>query len=230
MQIYAVPSQGYLLESSPKAINNAKYIHYFCGLNKDKQAICPNCKSPLYRILSLDTSDPRLQLENAPFKYLTLLWCWKCILSYSKIFSYVIAKDGNISIWQYNKHKDISADFPYKDYPLFFPEVQIELIPVSEQLQELIEKVNDNEVSQSKARTENGQIIKPNNQIGGEPYLLHPIMKYLRCKLCNKRMPLFASIGDENTNSKGFADYEYQQTLFFYCRNCYVVSAFNQCD
>jgi hypothetical protein len=51
------------------------YEHFFCGVNGIDGAICPNCKKPLLCFLTLDCSDPRIEV---PCPTVPFLYCWSC--------------------------------------------------------------------------------------------------------------------------------------------------------
>ena len=228
MEFYCFPSKGLLIELVDEQSISRSYKHYYCGIHDAHGVECPNCKKPLLRFLSLDTRDPRLELSDCPFKALPLLFCWTCKIAYD-VFSYKILENNSIAIINYRKGL-IGNNFPYEDYPDHFREKPIILVPIKEEIQDFLKNLNDKAYSSSKYKKEHRDFFIPQHQIGGEPLMLEPLLAQLKCSQCKKRMPLFASIGNQSSSERGFANNPKVQVLYFYCQRCYIISCFQQCE
>ena len=206
------PAKGYIVDFRPAPHEQIPFTHVFCGPQELDGAICPNCHKPLLRFLALDTADPRLDMQECSVSVVSLLFCWTCNVAQSEFF-YQIRRDGSIKLLRYGGG-GVEIDFPYEDYPVFFPGAPAVLRP--------IEAVPRNELARFHASYES-------SQVGGEPYLLqggHP----LRCLLCGVDMPFLASISDDCLDERGLVGSTDVQVVYHFCRECCVVGAYQECD
>jgi len=222
--------QGYFLK--PIAGGSAASHHRFCGAHDLRGAQCPNCKKPLLRFLSLDLSQTPFTVETTQ-THLHLLYCWRCKVS-QRHFSYRILSADEIHILKYQPGESYD-DFPYEDYPDYFPAGTIEFEAVREDEQLILEKINNDDINIY--HYEDGRykyLNKPHHQIGGMPKLMQ--VDYWQnwittlCPCCGGTMPFFAAIADNCLDSRGFTDNAFVEVLYMFCPTCAVFTAFNICD
>ncbi len=127
------PKQGYWLDFE----DPGPLPHHFCGTCPIPADPCLNCEKPLLHFLSLDTHDPRLELDGAPHRYLPLLFCWTC--EPASAFVYRIG-ESRVSLLDspLGGRRD---GWPYGDYPEAFPSHLVGLTPVPSEYRELIRQV-----------------------------------------------------------------------------------------
>ena len=203
--------------------------HYFCGEQTIHGAICPNCSKPLIQFLTLDTEDTRLLLLKSKTRYLSLLFCWCCNVS-QEPFYYRTHTDERVEILGFGQG-GTASDFPYEDYPIFFPGIRCDFLEIPDNVQNLIQQANRGEHVSSEIQFEGILIAQLNHQVGGEPWLTQQNPEFrLKCCLCNKFMSFLASIGDESIDTRGFTGNPFVQVLFHFCEDCQVIGAFQQCD
>ena len=227
MSVESTPTKGYFVHFGRNAGITLSYRHEFCGPNDLQGASCPNCNKPLLRFLSLDVADPILELEDSPFEALPLLFCWTCNVAQDE-FIYKIHADGAIELLHYGKG-GIQTNFPYGDYPVFFPGMSVTLEEIPDEDQRIIMALNRDEIDEWEYRQEHSELCVPRHQIGGEPLVVQPLTRTI-CPLCGKVMPLLAVIGDDSGDGRNFTQNEYVQVIYKYCRNCYTVTAHQKCD
>ncbi len=224
---HCIPKQGYRLVTSP--ITNSTYSHFFCGLTESKGAISHYTGKPLLRFLSLDTRDPRLELDALPITRIELLYSLTCKIAYLDLF-YKVSLDRIEILNPFSGQDNSDGDFtdtPFEDYPEFFPRTAVELIPVDENERSIVKSIN--EIHNLDLQLEYPDLSEPYHQIGGEPYFVQK-PDVLSCPECGKHMSFFASIGNNNGHAKGFFDNDYMQVVYQICKNCIVVGAYNICD
>jgi len=188
----------------------------FCGKHDLDSLICPNCSVDLLHIATLDTNaDSLLTARALPLRRLVLLFCWHCPVA--RMFQYRAAEDG-VTILAFEGGNP-ERDFPYADYPVYFPGIRFSLVPVIEPT--LTELGDWNE------RT--GTVEVPRHEFGGQPRTWQPISAPI-CMLCNHPMDYLANFGDTNTDSRGFTNNIGAMMLFFMCRTCSVIHATHQVD
>jgi hypothetical protein len=232
MTFNRIPRRGYYVHYG-KGVDTGKYKHYFCGRNDIAEAICPNCDKPLLKLLSLDTSDPRLELQDSPFAMLPLLYCWTCNISQGPPFCYQVQDDGLVRLISYGKGKagDTFPYVPYNDYPVYFPGSPAGFSPVPSETDEAMEwhYVGD---ESDELEAKYGRIVEKvygesaRHQVGGVPFLVQGPTEEV-CELCGRALPFFATIADDNLDARGFASGGVQ-TIFHYCRECHVAHV--NCD
>jgi hypothetical protein len=217
----SAPKRGYFLIPAP-GDSLRSYRHALCGV--ERHNICPNCRRPLLRVLTLDTRDPRLELNTTTVGSLPLplLFCWRCNVSQGP-FYYRLLSEPLVELLIYNRG-GVEADFPYPDYPDYFPESPVTLAAIPPDVQERLVKINEGEIDDM-------QLGRPRHQIGGIPYLFqYEPERQSSCAVCHAPMPFLATICDDNGDARGFTENSGVQMLFRYCRRCCVVLAYQQCD
>jgi len=230
MPFNADPLSGYFVTlQSDKIFTDQESDHTFCGPSELTIPPCPNCQRPLLRLLSLNTKDYRLNLHKAPFSRLSLLFCWTCELS-QKPFYYVQDASGGIDILQYQKGKAYD-DFPYENYPIYFPRANAVLDQIPNGDQEIITALNRDTIDAWEINRSRPDLNRPRHQIGGEPYLVQRNLEdEIRCLMCSEHIPFFAAVGDEAPHGMRFTGNEFVQVLFHYCRECNLVAAYQHTD
>jgi hypothetical protein len=196
----------------------------------------------MLRFLLLDTADPRLELPAAG-PPLPLLYCWTCGVAQSDLW-YRVEDDGGVEFLQYGQGGQ-ETDFPYSDYPVYFPQRYVRLRAIPGAIQGAILVKNSGKISTT--YSEPGAIPEyeptgerpeseidltgqePWHQIGGQPLFLDTYWR-MKCPLCDGRMPFLAAIGDESGAEKGFTENPYVQVLYHVCPECWCVGAYHQTD
>ena len=228
MCIDSSPESGYFVEYDSPA-SSGRYRHQFCGEHDVAGAWCPNCNKPLLRFLALDTSDFRLSLSRVSLRMLSLFYCWTCTVS-NGLFVYQIRSDTDVQILQYTKGS-MQSDFPYEDYPVAFPEAACALVPITADEQSMLRDLNSGSDDIYKIEDTRHDLVMPRHQIGGEPLLLQEdSAESPQCPVCSSPMPFFAQIGDRCLDARGLVGYEYVQVMYYLCRGCCVLTAFNGAD
>jgi hypothetical protein len=227
-QSSGMPETGYRLNFSPPP---GAFTHEFCGSNAVPGAQCPNCEKPLLKLASFSASDSALILDPARFATLPLLYCWTCALPYGE-FQYKIHPDGSVGILKYLESCDgaFGPDGPYDGYTGEFRAIAFNLERQSDEEQRLLRLRFEG--------TEDdlpGELADPRHQVGGFPMIYNPQTDI--CSQCGAEMPMFATIadcalgnGDAKDPEDSFVDNSGVQTVFSFCRNCSVVSAYHSCD
>jgi len=126
--------QGYFVESA-----TTDSPHALCGPQRINGAISPNTGLPLLLLVSLDPADPRLGISHLKLATLHLLYSWTCGIS-DGVFSYRESSEA-VEIIAYTKGP-LHTDFPYENYPLFFPRVPVELKALTSEEQIVVERLN----------------------------------------------------------------------------------------
>ncbi len=215
--------KGYYLKVVPEGDS-----HSFCGEHHIEGAKCPNCKKPLLRFLTLNLNDSKLAINLSGIEYLHCLYCWTCELS-QEPFYYELLNNDSVKLLQYRSGKSYD-DFPYTNYPSFFPKKDITLQEINKKEQKEIIELNTGVADEWEIMQSNPELCKPHNQIGGVPFMSGDI-ETLTCPCChNNDMEFIASICDDESNNLCFVDNEYVQVLFFLCEQCKIIGAVHQVD
>jgi len=168
-----------------------------------------------------------LDLGECSYESLGLFFCWTCNLAQHDL-CYEVKPDGGIHLLHYGQGGAVT-DFPYEDYPVFFPAKVVKLREASLEEQEIIAALNSRALSEWQVEAKFPALGRPRHQVGGEPYLLGNEME-MRCPLCGRAMPFFASVGDDTGTPRGFTENPYVQVMFHFCRSCQVVGAYQETD
>lgn len=226
----AVPSQGYFVDYRHSADTPEAFEHFFCGPHEVCGAECPNCHKPLLHFLALDTQDTRLNLQNSLFQTLSLLYCWTCNIAQEPFFYHVL-NDGSVELTQYGQG-GVETDFPYENYPVFFPGARVMLQAISPKEQAILTRLNRRFETNEAASRIYGQrrdLWSVRHQIGGEPFLIQYLLD-LECPHCRAKMPFLASIANDCLDERGMAGDDGVQVLYHYCRSCCMVGAYQTVD
>ena len=212
-------SAGYFLEPTKR-----RSPHALCGPQHIDGAISPNSGLPLLLVASLDPADTRLGISRSRTDTLHLLYSWTCGISDGD-FTYRQSAQG-VEILAYNKGP-AHHDFPYANYPVFFPRVAVELQALTSEEQATIRQINKRGVL---LEDRSPRLAVPRAQVGGEPRLMQFPLSTCVCPVCGGSMPLFASVGNGTGSALGFTDNDFVQMVFFLCDTCTVVTAYDMCD
>ncbi|MGI4788572.1 MAG: hypothetical protein ACRYFS_06950 [Janthinobacterium lividum] len=205
------------------------FAHQFCGSHNISGADCPNCRKPLLRFFGLDTRDSRLLLQEPLFSTLPLLFCWTCNISQEMLFYRV--RDNAVELLQFGL-SGVQTDFPYEDYPLFFPGAALVLDAVTLEDQSLLTRLNnrfDAGENATEILGEHRDLWNVRHQVGGEPFLTQD-MAEINCLDCAEEMPFLASVANDCLDIRGLTGDEGVQVLYHYCRKCYVVAAYQRIE
>jgi len=225
------PSVGYLVfpRSETFATDSQRPKHTFCGENNLRGGMCPNCNRPLLILLTLDSSDYRLNIEKVNFPQLFLLFCWTCQLA-QDVFSYKQISGKEVKILHF-KRGECYSDFPYDNYPIYFPEADAILRELANEDREIISSLNSGLLRLSQVRKLRPDLISPRHQIGGEPYLIQAEgTNEIRCLQCESNMPFFTAIADSGPFGTQFTGNDFVQMLFHLCRKCSIITAYQQSE
>ncbi len=229
MAFHSIQSIGYFLMYSQEHDRDVQCTHIFCGKHHIHGAWCPNCQKSLLRFFSLSLQDKKLDVTmSSSVNYLPLLFCWTCNIAQEQ-FSYHVITDSKIQILDYKKG-GVETNFPYNDYPLYFPKAHVVLEQLPSLTQKIFSQLNSGLISEVDVSELDNTLCKPQHQLGGEPYLIQSELPRVLCPSCKIRMPFLASVGDHCLDKRGFTGNEYVQVLFFLCKECSIISTLQQCD
>jgi hypothetical protein len=223
----AQPVQGYAVDYRFADGEARKFAHAFCGAHDVRGAVCPGSSRPLLLLLTLDTSDPRLGLSGHQPELLRLFYTWNCDAMAAQL-AYHVAMDGSLTVVGIQGVSegplDLNGQEPY-------PQAPARLIPLESDEQRLLVEINAGDRFDYDLDERYSFLGSPFHQVGGEPYLVQKNPGHRgKCPTCHATAPFLAAVADDNPHDDGFVGNEFVQVLFFYCRACRVVIAWNQCD
>jgi len=231
-----IVSQPYFVEYDAAGTtdgNDDLSSHIFCGPHVIPGAQCRNCERPLLRFLTLLTDDPRLGLSGSKTDSLHLLYCWRCNVAQEN-FRYAMFSGGAVEIVACGTG-GVEPDFPYADYPVFFPGSRASLVKMTDGAQTAIRAYNSGRSRYPDLHSSHPDASRCRHQIGGEPFLIQRNPGYpqamaeaLKCSKCGKSMPFLASIADDCVDRRGFTGDTSAQVLYHLCRKCLEFVAFHQ--
>lgn len=224
LPLVSVPGQGFSVVLAPSARN---HDHRFCGDHRIEGAVCPNCDKPMLRVMSLDTADARLELQDLGVPAVHLLFCWTCNLAQGES-AYELREDGGIR-WVSYLRGGVERDFPYPDYPPAFPGTGLELEALSREDQATLIRLNEGSLDPSKLDVSRAPLCQPAHQIGGEPFFVQSPPAEL-CPVCWEPMLFLASVADATLDGRGFTGNSGVQQLYMLCRKDRIVTTLQQCD
>lgn len=229
MEFVSKPATGYFVEPVAAYPTDASYYHFFCGTQAIQGAWCANCNKPLLQLLTVDATDPRVDLADTHKLTIPLLYCWRCGIAKSDFFYEVVAED-HIRILEYGQGEE-EADFPYSAYPVFFPGSPCILRELTEEQQRILDGLSCGELAEADAVDLAWDLTQQPHQVGGRPFFLQlDSGDSLDCPLCGCTMAFFANIGDRCLDPRGLVGYSQVQLLFHICHRCSVIGARNRTD
>ena len=221
--LVSTPARGFSLQFT----NRSRFEHWFCGEHAIPGAQCPNCRKPLLRMLTLDTTDRRLGLQALALPQVHLLFCWTCHLARGET-AYRLLPNGGIRFVQHRRG-GVSKTFPYRDYPRAFPGRRFTLAAVAPREARTLAALNTGEVSTTTLGRSVKHLAVPRHQIGGEPRFLQGTPRRT-CPRCRHPMTFLASVGDDTLGGSGFTGNAFVQVLFLLCERDRIVLSMQQCD
>ena len=119
-------------------------------------------------------------------------------------------------------------DFPYHEYPVFFPGSPANLVQLHDAATGLIHRINETDIDWNTIDRSLHEIDIPMHQVGGEPVMLDADSHYrMICPICDEAMPFLAQIGNYCLDPRGFTSNDYVQVLFNFCPKCNVIGTFH---
>jgi hypothetical protein len=221
------PERGFRLDFNPKATERQ---HDFCGPNEIGGAACPNCSRPLLRLLSLSSTDTRLNVNPAITPAVHLLYCWTCSIPYGP-FSYRIHPDGTVEILEAPPANEYAfgPDGPYDGYTGDFSPRAVGMVALSNEEQDA------QRAAQSDLDLAHNLPVQA-HQVGGFPMIFNS--QAAPCPRCSKLSPFLAVICDDASGNHpgrvaardSFTGNMGTQMVFHLCHDCSVVSAYQSND
>ncbi len=230
----APPDGPLYAAAAADAAASGQFQHVFCGDNTTPGAQCPNCHKPLLQILSLDLADPRLNGIRGAHSRFPFLYCWRCNIV-TETFYYRLVESGGVAIVEFARGTDEGLADDVPDYPESFPVASARLLAMSEDAEEYVRQLNDDEAfDDSGYPDEITGLDRCIHQVGGEPYLINgDSYGPVHCPTCGKSMSLLASLGTQTVDPRGMLIVEvnnYVQIIYHYCAACSIVAALNESD
>jgi hypothetical protein len=108
---------GFLIERADAP--EPPWRHRFCGEHAIDGAHCPSCRKPLLCFLRIDGADPRTAASRFGAIEVPLLFCWTCDVAQHDLF-YRVEGEGRVRLLS-SGSGGCQTDFPYEQYPAFFP-------------------------------------------------------------------------------------------------------------
>lgn len=226
MDMQSVQKKGNIF--IPSIYNYRQYAHIFCGEHKILGADCPNYRKKLLRFISIDMRDPLISIDLHNINFLHLLYCWTCNIS-QEAFFYKLLNNNEIKITKCG-NGGVTNNFPYQNYPNFFPESSGQFKPLSINQQNIIRNVNSGKIDEYDLNYDDAEICIPNHQIGGEPYLIQKELQYIKCIECRSYMMFLGVICDKCWDHRGFTGNDFVQVIFYFCSHCMQIAALQYCD
>lgn len=189
----------------------------------------------MMRHAGLDLTDPVFGGYLKPLDWLDLLYCWKCNVAQGPLF-YRAQMGGEIKILDYKQgFQDGDSpleDFPYNDYPRWFPQTAMWLENLPRDILELrLEHYSYEWDDRSeRARLVSLKAIDSDaSQIGGVPFLWDIPEEPMVCPSCDANMKFFAVFTNENSDPRGFAC-EGVHVVYEICAGCKVIGVWQEID
>lgn len=99
--------------------SNSEYHHYFGGSMKQHSLEIVNSDQLFHLLYLLDTNDPLIPLSIPNARYVPLLFDFQ----FEQSLVYRVVGKGQVEI--IDRDDDIFWEFPYEDYPLYFPAKEV---------------------------------------------------------------------------------------------------------
>lgn len=214
--------------------------HWFGGEHRCEGAWCWNCNLPLMLHLTLDCADPLLNLADLPCRNLRLFYCMRCALCWYDV-SYRIVSDDQVEIIEGFKGQTTWDDWYADGGADVFERRPLRLRPIPSRLQELYDRLNDDEdlsdAEAAEVASFTGNYACPEaggyplvdviNQLGGRSFLPQRLDDPLchGCRLAglpSSEMYFLASLTNDPDAGVKFT-YDGCQIVFFLCVTCGTV-------
>jgi hypothetical protein len=195
---------------------------------------CPNCELPMLRMFLLAGKDPFLArsiglAEGADFD---VQFCWRCEASQDWL-QYRLRANAPPEL-AHARIGGVIPDFPYPDYPAFFPEGGVLPVPLPESA------VNDEGELRSWADDEGhegpgsvmsnfGLVREERHQFLGKMFVRDETQIGV-CAGCGATMSLVMTVADHNLHPMGMANYMGVMLAVYWCARCQMIAIRQQCD
>ena len=229
---WQIPEQGYELvfEKDPS------FAHQYCGPHDIPGAHCSNCGRKLHRILTLDKSDSRINLEGFPAPLIHLLYCWECGFPDPKL----VDKPQGKLIYQIRDDQRVypihvqSIKPPLLEtgpFPEYFPGRPVSLSPVTETMQEMANRILQEIVGffDTGLKQRSNLFVHPKNQVGGG-LCFQGLKPAEICPYCYRGLLFLATLNCEHPDGTPMSQCRSQQLVFMVCEEDGVIVAFEDCD
>ena len=191
--------------------------------------------------LTLDTTDPSLDLQHLGINKLPLLFCNRCSLAWHDL-TYVVASNGDIDLVEFFTGETMWEEW-YEDVGVdVFPRRPFTLTSIPDRLQELYDRLNDDEEltrsEEEKIAALTGQVCEYPiadviNQVGGRSFLCQrlddPVC--VHCFKQGERREMFFLASLTNDAARQFKiTFPSLQIVFFFCPHCRAVKVVQSAD
>ena len=212
MEFHARPAQAYFLH--PYGELPTGLPAHSLGRTDSVLENCVQCGQPLSTLLSLVTSDERLDLSKLGMARLNL-----CACTGGCEVEYTIAEDGGLAAL-----RDTQAGSAPMRRELISPDFcPIALHAVPDRIVEARTLAVEGRLDEAGLWARGFDWQTPTHQIGGRPATPRNKIPAPTCPLCGKAPPFFASVVCGIVRRAGLDQPDQIQTLFFVCRECPVV-------
>lgn len=205
----ALPAQAYFLQPSKEALPGSPKHHL--GGDSRMAASCADCDRPLATLLSLDTTDPRLELHGRGLSEIDLCTCVSCRETW-----YTFAPDGEIA--PITSGNALSSLEGAKLVPPASCPVRLHAVP--DRIVEARTLASEGRLSEAGAWVKEFDWQSPRNQVGGRPAIVGDILSSPKCPLCGVAPPFVAAIACAVCDDARPAEIATAQVLFFLCIEC----------
>lgn len=212
MDFHARPTQAYFLQLYQKP--PAGLPAHSLGGTECVRENCTHCSQPLSTLLSLDTSDERLDLPTLSTARLNL-----CACASGCAVKYTIASDGDLVAL-----RETQAGFAPTRRELIPPDFcPVALHAVPDRIVEARTLAVEGRLDEAGLWARGFDWQTPTHQIGGRPATPRNRIPAPTCPLCGKAPPFLASVVCRIVRGASLDQPDQIQVLFFVCRECPVV-------
>lgn len=204
-----LPAQAYFLQPCKEALPGSPKHHL--GGGSRKPASCADCDRPLATLLTLDTTDPRLELHGRGLSEINLCTCVSCHETW-----YTFAPDGEIA--PITTSNALSSPGGAELVPPDYCPVRLHAVP--DRIVEARTLAAEGRLSEAGAWVKEFDWQSPGNQVGGRPATIGGILPSPKCPLCGKAPRFVATIACAVCDDPRPAEVATAQVLFFLCIEC----------
>ncbi len=214
MTFRARPAQAYFLQ--PYEVLPLGLPTHALGATREVKESCPHCDRPLSTLLSLNTSDERLELSALCSAQLTLCVCPIC-----REARYALTGDGEvIALYSPQTHPRLSA---FELLPPEFCPVALHAVP--DRIAEARTLAAEGRLEEAGVRASDFDWQSPANQVGGRPAGSRGKIPSPTCPRCGTALPFLASVICGIIGPAIEGETGHVQVLFFVCRECPAIIA-----
>ena len=205
----ALPVQAYFLQPCKEAATGS--VRHHLGGGSRLPASCADCDRPLATLLSLDTTDPRLELCGRGLRAIDLCACISCPET-----RYTFAPDGEIA--PITTFAPLSPPRGTELVPPSYCPVRLHAVP--DRIVEVRTLAAEGRLSEAGAWVKEFDWQSPGNQVGGRPAILGGMLPSPKCPTCGVAPPFVAAIVSALGDARRPAEIGTAQVLFFLCLEC----------